>query len=317
MSNNPLDLIQGVDSLVNTDTIEIKNKYIDDICEDPVFLCANKELCGQKTTIYSSIQNVEEICKDISETNVCENDFKECVVLANNTFSDAQKYVSTSFENIIIPIPKAIDRDGNQKFLRLPKLKGRKKPNSQEICNICACMDRFARSPGSGVDDYTPPGQNTCVFGEEFEYFYYPLNVEALRNDPQLKELPHINIGSKYNLLNQNIINAPTEEALSSVNLYKSLTSNGISEMLTLNFILNVLYKNNKQIAKELNEYLNNPKNSKGLKSSFGSNGVFSNVSLIHLVIIGLAIYFITKGIVTIGVILLVVFVLFKMNGIF
>ena len=71
-------------SFIDIDNSEQVDKYIDEICSDPIFLCDNKELCGKKTTIYSSIQNVEEICKDISETNVCENDFKECESIIKN-----------------------------------------------------------------------------------------------------------------------------------------------------------------------------------------------------------------------------------------
>ena len=260
-------------SFLETDTFEITAKYRDEICEDPKFLCysdVNKQFCGKNTTIYNSVQNVEEICKDLEEANICENDIKECIVLVDNSFSESsQKFASSSFENVIIPIPKAIDRDGNQKFLRLPKLMGRKKPNSNEICNICACMDRFARSPGSGFNDYTPPGQNTCVFGEDFKYYYYPISIQNLRNDKNLNQLPPVMLDGN-NVKHENILVAKTEDDLSAVKLYNLLTSDGISETLTLNFIMNVLYKNDKQVAKDLSAYLEKQSTKSGSKSRFG-----------------------------------------------
>ena len=117
----------------NNDTAEQIDRYIDEICSDSTFLCKNKELCGTSTSIYSSIKNVDNICQDIEKANECENDFQECIVLANNTFGESQKYINTSFLNIIIPIPNALDQDGNNKFIRLPALSSSKKPNSMEI----------------------------------------------------------------------------------------------------------------------------------------------------------------------------------------
>jgi len=262
-------------TMIDNDTFEIVDKYIDQICENPDFLCENMELCGNNTSIYANVKNVETICNDMKQANICDIDIKECIVLANNSFDESQKFVSTSFINIIIPIPKAIDENGNQKFIRLPSLSGSKKPDSLEICNVCACMDRFARSPGSGFNDYTSPGQNECVYSDDFEYYYYPLQIEKIRDSNKLIDPPPVIVGSKkYNVVNKNIITIKTEDDLSIINLYNILTNAGISDFLTKNFILNVLYKGNKQSAKELNIYLskNNSKTSKFGKSSFGNS---------------------------------------------
>jgi len=266
----------------DNDTSEIVDKYIDEICSDPEFLCKNVELCGNNTSIYTNVKNVQDICKEIKEANVCDNDIKECIVLANNSFDQTQKYVSTSFINIIIPIPNAIDKDGNQKFLRLPPLSGSKKPNSPEVCNVCACMDRFARSPGSGFNDYTSPGQNACVYADDFEYYYYPLYVQKIRDN--LKNAPPVIIGGKYNVVNSNIIYANTEDDLTISNLYTNLIKNGISENLTKKFILDVLYKNNKQSIKELNVYLLNKEDNKKLVNSQLNS--YKNINFFYILFI-------------------------------
>ena len=175
-SNSPGNgLVISNRTLTHNDTAEQVDRYIDEICSDPGFLCNNKELCGTNTTIYSNVDNVNTICENIVKANECETNFKECVVLAKNSFSDSNKYISTSFVNIIIPIPESYDTNNNIRFLRLPPLGGNKKENSQEICNICSCMNRFATAPGSGnINTNTSPGQNTCVYNDSFEYFYYP-----------------------------------------------------------------------------------------------------------------------------------------------
>ena len=244
-------------SFVDIDTADQVNKYIDDICSDPNFLCRNKELCGTSTSIYAGVNNVNSICNDIQKANECENDFQECVVMANNTFGESQKYISTSFLNIIIPIPNALDQDGNNKFIRLPALSSSKKPNSMEICSVCACMNRFATSPGAGFNTYTSPGQDTCVYNDSFEYYYYPVYIENINK--KLTDAPPVVIG-KYNIKNSNIIQVYTEEDLSPINLYNILISNGISSALSSNFIIKVLYKENSTITKELQLYLLNEK---------------------------------------------------------
>jgi hypothetical protein len=154
--------------------------------------------------------------------------------------------------NIIVPIKNAIDKDGNQKFLRLPPLSGSKKKNSNEICNVCACMNRFARSPGSGINDYTSPGQNQCVYPDSFEYYYYPLYIQDISS--KVKDAPPITVG-KYTVINSNIIFANTEDDLTVTNLYDILIGNGIDKNLTINFI-NTLNGGDKQINKELQLYI-------------------------------------------------------------
>jgi len=282
---------------IDIDTLESVDSYIDEICSDPAFLCSsdkNKQMCGKNTSIYTSVENVNNICENIKKSNQCENDIKECLVSTNSQFEETGKYVSTSFSNIIIPINKAFDMDGNQKFLRLPALSASKKKNSNEICSVCACMDRFARSPGSGFNDYSSPGQNKCVFGDDFEYYYYPLYIEQIRNG--LKDTPPVMLGDKYNIINSNIIHINTEDDLSTINLYNILTKKGISENVALNFIKNILYKNNKDAIKDINFYLLNKKvNSSPSRSNFGNiisnfgnsvSNVGNNVNLMLLLII-------------------------------
>jgi hypothetical protein len=244
-------------AFVDNDTIEQIDKYIDDICSDPVFLCRNKNLCGTSTSIYTNVENVNNICSDLEKANECDNDFQECVVQASSLFEDTPKYISTSFMNIIIPIPNVLDSDGNQKFLRLPSLSSSKKTNSQETCSVCACMNRFATSPGAGDNSYTSPGQKQCTYLDTFEYYYYPVYIEEINS--KLKDAPVITIG-KYKIINSNIIYTNSEQDLKSVNLYKILTKNGISTKLAINFISNVLYKNNLTISNELQLYIVNNK---------------------------------------------------------
>jgi hypothetical protein len=242
---------------INNDTTAQINKYIDTICSNPSFLCKNRELCGTSTTIYTSVDNVNNICENIKKASKCDNDFKECLVSVKNTFDDAEQLVATSFVNIILPIPNAIDEFGNQKFLRLPALSGHKKEKSDEICSICSCISRFAKSPGDSDNGVTSPGQNECIYEKTFEYYYYPINIEFITT--KLKDTPEIKLG-KYKIVNTNIIYAHSEEDLIVSTLYSLLLKNNISEFNTKNFILNVLYKDDKSKEKELDLYLINKK---------------------------------------------------------
>lgn len=241
-------------SFIDNDTSDQVNKYIDEICSDPMFLCSNKELCGKNTTIYTGVENVDNICKDLKKANECDNDFQECIVQVSSFLEGSQKYISTSFVNVIIPIPNALDNNGNNKFIRLPSLSSSKKPKSMETCSICACMNRFATSPGGGANDYTSPGQNQCVY-INFEYYYYPLSIETLTQ--KIPNPPPVEVG-KYKVLNSNIIMIPSEENLQPINLYKLLIRNKIPDGVALSFITKVLYKDNDAIVKELQLYLMN-----------------------------------------------------------
>jgi hypothetical protein len=299
---------------IDIDTLETVDKYIDEICSDPDFLCKNNEnieMCGKNTTIYSNVDNVKNICEEIKQANVCENDIKECIVLANNyTFEDSRQFVTTSFSNIIIPITKAFDNDGNQKFIRLPSLSSTKKKNSNEICSVCACMDRFAKSPGAGAKDgYTSPRQNTCTYDDDFEYYYYPLYVDQIRDG--IKNTPSVLVGpnGKYTVLNKNIIHIKTESDLNSVNLYNILVKNGIANGVAKNFINN-LYKNNEQSLKELELYLLG-KDKAGNKSTFGKSVFGKSVfgkSVNSNLNSNLSFYFI------IAIVLFVIYILMKNN---
>jgi hypothetical protein len=241
-------------SFVQNDTNEQVSKYIDEICSDPMFLCSNRELCGKNTSIYTGMENVNNICNNLAKANECENDFQECVVQVSNTLEDSQKYISTSFVNVIVPIPNALDSNGNNKFIRLPPLSSSKKPKSFETCSICACMNRFATSPGGGLNEYTSPGQNECVY-VDFEYYYYPVSIENLNK--KIPNSPPVRIG-KYLILNSNIIPISNEENLSPINLYRLLVRNGIPEGIALQFITKILYKGNDTITKELQLFLMN-----------------------------------------------------------
>ena len=250
-TNSILDTTSS--QFINNDTIEQINKYIDTICSNPSFLCKNRELCGNNTSIYNSIDDVNAICDNLEVANQCQNNFKECVVLVKNTFGDSDQFLASSFVNIIVPIPNALDSYGNQKFLRLPALSGSKKQGSQDVCNLCLCMNRFAQSPGAGNNSATSPGQNQCVYSNSFEYYYFPLDIEYIVS--KLSNPPPITIG-KYNVLVSNIIYAHSEEDLSVGTLYDLLINNSISQPNTVHFILNVLYSNDTKKANDLNLYL-------------------------------------------------------------
>jgi hypothetical protein len=244
---------------IDIDTLDSVDNYIDSICENPDFLCRsdyNKKMCGTNTSIYANAENVENICRGIQEANVCEDDIKECVVSVRNSIDNSSSFITTSFLNVIIPIPNAYDNDGNIKFIRLPPLGTTKKENSNEICSVCACMDRFATSPGSGFNDYTSPRQNKCVYLETFEYYYYPLYIEQIRN--KLTDVKLV-VSEKYNVVNSNIISIATDDDLNAISLYTILTKNGISEKVTTDFV-NLLYKGNKQVIKDFNKFLSTKK---------------------------------------------------------
>jgi len=291
---------------IDIDTLETVDDYIDEICADPEFLCRNdqhREMCANNTSIYASLDNVNNICENIKQSNVCENDITECVVLANNSFENSQKFVSTSFSNIIIPIPKAFDRDGNQKFIRLPSLSSTSKKNSNEICSVCACMDRFARSPGSGFNDYTSPGQNKCVFGENFEYYYYPIYVQQIRD--RVKDSPPVVVGGKI-VINTNIIHVSTENDLLITKLYEILVKNGISEQVSNDFLTKVLYRDSPQSLKDFKVYLLDKKkkmaSTQNNKSSFGSNTPLQyqrkGINFLYLLLVIFFIIFLIKKVV-------------------
>jgi len=242
---------------VTNDSQEQINKYLNEICADPQFLCNNKDLCATNSIHYANKAAVDKICEDIKEAKKCDTDFSECMVSTINTFDEDKNNITTSFVNIIIPINNAFDEAANQKFLRLPALSSMKKPKSDDICNICACMNRFSTSPGAsasvGEKSYTSPGQNTCIYPDFIEHYYYPVSVQNLNT--KLVDKPPVKLG-KYNLFNKNIIFAHSEENLSVTNLYDLLISNGISEPITKDFILKALYRNDEAKAKQLELYI-------------------------------------------------------------
>ena len=152
-------------------------------------------------------------------------------------------------------------------------------------------MDRFAKSPGGGTTDGdTSPRQNECVYDDNFEYYYYPIYVEEIRNN--LPNPPPLTI-KKYNILNKNIIRINTQDDLEVCVLYALLKNNGLSDFVVNNFITKVLYKHHRNI-KELIKKLNECKTvSKGGKESFGNTS--NNNSLFILLISILILFFICK----------------------
>ena len=261
---------------VNNDTQEQVSQYLDNICSDPAFLCKNKELCGTNTSIYTSVNNVNKICNDIKQSNKCENDFKECLIFATNYLDDSKAIISTSFVNIIIPIPNEVDNDGNNKFLRLPSLSSSKNKNSQDICNICECMNRFATSPGANNNSDTSPGQNQCIYQKSFDYYYYPVSIENINNI--LPNTPPVVLG-KYKIINSNIIYASSEEALAVGNLYELLLKNKITKTNAINFI-NTLIPTK---VKELNTYILNKNKNQNLKFKYN---FYDNITIYYIIFI-------------------------------
>jgi hypothetical protein len=181
-------------------------------------------------------------------------------------------------------------------------LAGSRKKKSADICNVCACMDRFARSPGAGFNDYTSPGQNTCIYADDFEYYFYPIRVQETNS--KLKNPPPITIG-KYVIINSNIIQAKTEADLNVANLYTLLTTNGITKFNAYYFITDVLYQNDDIRKRELDTFLktginvdtiDNKSSSTKTKESFGSTYDYelsSNTKMFLLVLlIVILIYF-------------------------
>ena len=289
--------------LTDIDTSELVDHYIDGVCSDSEFLCRNKELCGKNSFMYTNTKNIEKICKDIKKANKCENQIDECVVVVKNLFEESidggggggGKHVVTSFVNIIVPIPNAFDTLGNIKFLRLPPLSGSKKKGTLDICNICKCMNRFAKSPGAGELSSTSPGQNQCIYSDTFEHYYYPLFIENINN--RLKDAPVIKFG-KRNIINKNIIYANSQEDLNPTNLYDILIKNKITKTNTINFITNVLYKNNVPILKELNLYILTKKQKKKSNTNqFKSYEDFTIYFIIFIIFIILIVFILSKSV--------------------
>ena len=271
-------------SSISNDTQEQVNNYLNKICNDPVYLCNNKEFCNN-SLLFPNIETIDKTCKEYAEGNKCETThFKECVVSVQNLIDDSQQFIQTSFVNIIIPIANELDTLGNQKFLRLPALSSSNSPNSKDICNICECMNRFASAPGAGNNSFnasnTSPGQNQCIYSNLFEYYYYPVAIENINNI--IPKTPPVILG-KYTIINSNIIYASSEEALAVGNLYDLLMKNEVSNLNAINFI-NKLYQNNPVKTKELNLYILNKK--ENLISQDNKKKFYGNITLYYVVFI-------------------------------
>lgn len=282
-------------NFITNESREQIKRYIDSICADTTYLCKNKEnkeLCATNSIHYSSLDAVNKTCDDVEKGKECESNFDECKVTTKNFFDEDGNDITTSFVNIIIPIPSAFDKDANQKFLRLPPLSSSKKPKSRDLCNVCACMNRFSTSPGAsasvGINSYTSPGQDICIYPDFIEHYYYPVSIEQLNNKISTQSVK-IN---KLNVLNKNIISAYSEDDLHVTNLYDLLIQNDIPPQITTDFILKVLYKNDDSKQKELELHLiskqknnfNNIKNGAFYKNMSFFYGV--TVSFIFLILI-------------------------------
>jgi len=250
---------------VDQGTSAIIDDYINDLCANQDFLCTNRKLCSENTPLYGTLDNINKICKSIKIANTCTNDVDICVVSANNLLTSSQKTVSTTFLNIIVPIPGAFDKNGNKKYLRLPPLSGSKIPGSDDVCSSCACFERFAEAPGQSGDDskYTAPGQNECVFNANFEYYYYPLDIENITN--ALNEQNDIYLGGSK-IDPSNIIFANNNEDLEVGNLYDILIDREIPANTAFSFIVNTLWKNNIDKETQLKLHIKDKKDSELLE---------------------------------------------------
>ena len=236
-------------SFVDIDTADQVDKYIDEICSDPVFLCNNKQMCGKNTSIYTGVKNVNIICDDISKANECENDFQECVVLANNTFGETQKYISTSFINIIIPIPNAFDLNGNNSVGTWSNL------NITSNSNMTVSFTINIQSTNSNwrnIFHITNTNSNCCNYGNRVPSIWVTYDQTSLLIVNDLQNAPNSvfftnslplntptnvtiiwqgqNVSVYFNQQLTNTINFPYPliEALPSANVYISQSWNNV-----------------------------------------------------------------------------------------
>ena len=89
---------------VTNDSQEQINKYLNEICADPQFLCNNKDLCATNSIHYANKAAVDKICEDIKEAKKCDTDFSECMVSTINTFDEDKNNITTN-ERMIINFP--------------------------------------------------------------------------------------------------------------------------------------------------------------------------------------------------------------------
>uniref|UniRef100_A0A6C0IAR3 Uncharacterized protein n=1 Tax=viral metagenome TaxID=1070528 RepID=A0A6C0IAR3_9ZZZZ len=245
---------------VDYETTEVVNDYLVDTCSEHTFLCANKELCAKNTSHLGDLKNINKICKDFELSGKCSRDVDLCTVTVPNGITTSKKNVTTTFMNIIVPIPGSTDEYGNIKFLRLPPLSGSKIPGSDDICNSCACFERFAVAPGtqSGENSkYTSPGQSDCLFRSGFEFYYYPLDVENIT--AEIVNEPDVILGN-YKVVSKNIIYANNNEDLFVDNLYDILIKNGISSAVAFSFITKTLWPNDNNVLLQLKLHIKNKK---------------------------------------------------------
>ena len=220
-------------------TTEIVGDYINDVCGNVDYLCDPKytDMCIKESTLFSGNESVKDICSKIEKANKCETNIDTCAVTAKNYITESRNTVTTGFENIIVPIKSAFDSDGNQMFLRLTPLAASRIPGDKSNCNACACFQRFSKSTGRGDSvKYTAPGEDLCEFHQDFEYFYYPLDIEKMNRKLNLEVI----LGD-YKVLPKNIIHS---NEMDINKLHNLLTKNNVSPNVASNFVTETLYPN-------------------------------------------------------------------------
>ena len=250
------------------------NNYYEHLCDDNTFLCTNKDFCVKYGLDYSSVEEINDICTNIQKAKECVNDIDECFVTVVNLLDKTTQSVRTGFNNIIIPIPKGYDANGNQKFIRLPKLQS-KKLFSKDLCKRCECFNRFAVSPGSGNKKYTAQRNEICQFPKDFEYYFFPEDIEYTST---ILSATRRTILDKHDVYHENIIKISTDSELEPVNLKNILISKGISKPVAQQFV-NTLYPNSVPGVPGVPGVSGQMSYS---KESFGSNN-FVNFNLRHM----------------------------------
>jgi len=252
------------------DTAEAKNQYLADLCNDADYLCSNKQVCVEAPK-YTSMSDIDKECATIAKDKICQSDIKECLVQTSSDFNSS--IISTSFVNILLPIKNEIDKNGNQKFLRLPALSPSMSPKQDEICNICSCVSRFAMS---GTSPTTAPGQNMCEFpsSNTIETVYYPVDLENMNKKSNFDN--PVKVG-KYNIISTNIIYASSEEELEICNLYNLLIKNDIMEYNAVEFIKK-LYKSDLTVTKQIETCIRQ----NTLKNK-GNGAFYQNISFFYI----------------------------------
>lgn len=268
-------------NVVDLDTRQFINEYIEDFCQNPEYFCNNSEICKNSGSVNYTQDDIHRICTSYSDGKKCKDDIQSCTVSVKNLIlGEVNDTITSSFNNILIPIPSSSDPYGNPKFIRLPPLSASKSKDLQDICNSCACIDSFAIEPGPTRGGYTAPGQDMCIFPTGFEYIYYPIDLQNVN-----KKLgkTSIQIG-KYNVVDDNIIEIPSTVSLEPGLLYDILVEKGIPLETAYNFIISTLHKNALEKTKNLILHIKNKNQGKILKNK--TNTFYKNMTMYYIIFI-------------------------------